>query len=150
MIEVRSLELEVWSYEVYTEWTTPNSELLTPNFYCMNLSIKTKQITLTDPIRAYIEEKLATLDAKVARFGTSVTSEVEVGMTSKHHKKGPIFRAEIHIRLPGKLVYAEAEDLNLYMAIGEAKKEAERQVLGYKGSKDAKMKRGGREARRRG
>lgn len=114
----------------------------------MQIDIKTKNITLTDPIRACVERKLAGLSAKTARFGSSVSVEVEVGMTSKHHKKGPIFRTEVRVRLPGKLVYAEAENLNLYLAIGEAKKEAERQVLAFKGGKDAKMKRGARKAKR--
>ncbi len=115
----------------------------------MHLDIKAKHITLTDPIRAYVESKLASFDAKVARFGSSVSCEVEVGMTTTHHKKGPIFRAEIHIRLPGNLVYAAAEDFNLYVAVNEAKKEADRQILTYKGAKEAKMKRGGRQARKR-
>ncbi len=115
----------------------------------MQLDIKAKNITLTEAIRAYVEAKVATFDAKVARFGTSVSCEVEVGMTTRHHKKGPIFRAEIHVRLPGNLVYAEAEDFNLYVALNEAKKEAERQILAYKGLRAQKAKRGGGMARRR-
>ena len=110
----------------------------------MQIDIKAKNITLTEAIRVYIESKLAGFDAKVARFGSSVSCEVEVGMTTRHHKKGPIFRAEIHVRLSGNLVYAEAEDFNLYVALNEAKKEADRQILAYKGAKTAKAKRGGR------
>jgi ribosomal subunit interface protein len=113
----------------------------------MNLSVKAKNISLTDAIRSYVETKIGALETKVARWGESVSCEVEVGLTTKHHKKGPIFRAEVHVRLPGNLVYAEAEDLNLYVALGDAKKEAERQILAYKGSRDAKMKRGARQAR---
>jgi putative sigma-54 modulation protein len=106
----------------------------------MKLDLKAKNITLTDAIRAFCEDKLSSFDAKVKRFGTSVSSEMEVGMTSKHHKKGPIFRAELHIRLPGKLVYAESEDLNLYTAIVNAKKEAERQLMAHKSAGDKKLR----------
>lgn len=116
----------------------------------MQLDIKGKNIELTAAIRAAVEKKLATLDKKVARFGTSVTAEVEVGKTTKHHKKGLLFRAEVHVRLPGKLVYAEALHEDLYAAVGDAKREAERQITAFKGlrSEDrrkAKKTKGGRE-----
>lgn len=116
----------------------------------MNLSLKTKNLTLTDAIRTAIEKKLATLDKKVAKFGTSVSGEVEVGKTTKHHKKGELFRAEVHVRLPGKLVYAEATHEDLYAAIGAAVREASAQVASYKGlrredRRTAKKTKGGRE-----
>ncbi len=116
----------------------------------MRFSIKTKGIQLTDAIRTAIEKKLASLDKKAARFGASVNGEVEVGKTTKHHKKGLCFRAEIHVRLPGKLVYAEAIHEDLYAALGDAKKEAERQVTGFKGlrgenRRTARKTKGGRE-----
>ncbi len=120
-----------------------------PNRIIMKLAIKATQITLTDAIRAYVEQKVASLDNKVKRFGPSVSADCEVGLTSKHHKKGPIFRAELHVRLPGMLVYAEHEDLNLYNAISETKREVERQIADYKGVlaeklRAAKKSKGGR------
>jgi len=115
----------------------------------MQLSIKAKNIELTDAIKAAVEKKLATLDKKVSRFGTSVTAEVEVGKTSKHHNKGLVFRAEVHVRLPGKLVYAEALNKDLYAAVTDAKREAERQIADFKGSLAAMQKRGGRAAKKR-
>jgi putative sigma-54 modulation protein len=114
----------------------------------MKLDIKSKNIDLTAAIRDFVESKMATLDAKVARFGTAVSAEVEVGKTSQHHKKGPVFRAEVHVRLPNKLVYAEAKNYDLYIAINDAKKEAERQVVAYKGTLEAKRKRGALKAKR--
>ncbi|HTM68138.1 MAG TPA: ribosome-associated translation inhibitor RaiA [Candidatus Binatia bacterium] len=116
----------------------------------MNVSLKAKGITLTDAIRATIEKRLAALEKKVAKFGTSVNGEVEVGKTSKHHKKGELFRAEVHVRLPGKLVYAEALNQDLYAAIGAAVREASGQIASYKGlrkedRRTAKKTKGGRE-----
>jgi putative sigma-54 modulation protein len=107
----------------------------------MKLDIKAKNLELTAAIRDFAEKKIATLDAKVKRFGTAVTAEIEVGKTSKHHKKGEVFRAEVHVRLPKKLVYAEALHDDLYTAIGNAKKEAERQIMAFKGTLEAKTKR---------
>ena len=106
----------------------------------MKLDLKAKNITLTEAISTFVDGKLASFDSKVKRYGDSVSAEMEVGMTSKHHKKGPIFRAELHIRLPGKLVYAQAEDLNLYTAIIQAKREAEAQIAAFKSVHDKKMR----------
>jgi ribosomal subunit interface protein len=113
----------------------------------MQLDIKAKGIELTEAIRVFVQAKMDTLDAKTKRFGDVVRSEVEVGKTTKHHKNGLVFRAEVHVRLPGKVVYAEALDKDLYKAIGAAKKEAEGQIVAYKGALDAKQKRGSRTAR---
>lgn len=116
----------------------------------MKLDLKSKNITMTDAIKTAVEKKLSTLDKKIARFGTSVSGEVEVGKTTKHRKKGELFRAEVHVRLPGKLVYAEALHEDLYAAIGTAVREAGAQIASYKGlrredRRTAKKTKGGRE-----
>lgn len=98
----------------------------------MQVDIKTKNIELTDAIRSAVEEKMSSLEKKVERFGESVTAEVEVGKTTHHHHKGDVFRAEVHVRLPGKLVYAENTNEDLYAAVNQAKREAERQIIDYK------------------
>lgn len=114
----------------------------------MQTDIKATNIELTDAIRTYVQQKIDTLDAKVARFGEVVRAEVEVGRTTKHHKKGPeVFRAEVHVRLPGKLVYASADHEDLYTAINNAKKEAERQIAAFKGALADKNKKATRGAR---
>ena len=114
----------------------------------MQIDIKVKNIELTDAIRSFVEEKINSLDAKVARFGDVVRAEVEVGRTTQHHNKGQIFRAEVHIRLPGKVVYVESTNKDLYVAINAAKKEASQQILAYKGVREAKFKRGARTIKR--
>lgn len=98
----------------------------------MQVDIKTKNIELTDAIRSAVEKKMKSLEKKVERFGESVTAEVEVGKTTHHHHKGEVFRAEVHVRLPGKLVYAEETNEDLYAAVNEATREAERQIIDYK------------------
>ena len=61
-----------------------------------------------------------------------------------------MLRAEIHVRLPGKVVYAQAENYDLYIAINDAVKEARRQISTYKGSLSAKQRRGARRVKRTG
>ncbi len=98
----------------------------------MQVDIKATGIELTDAIRSFVQEKMDSLDAKTARFGEVVRAEVEVGKTTGHHQKGPVFRAEIHVRLPGKTVYVEAVHEDLYTSIVDARKEAEREIVQYK------------------
>jgi ribosomal subunit interface protein len=114
----------------------------------MQYNLKAKVISLTPAIRAAVEKAMVSLDAKVKRFGESVDGEVEVGKVTRHHKKGDFFRAEIHVRLPGKLVYAASENDDLYVSINAARKEAEKQIASYKGAKTKTAKRLGAAKRR--
>lgn len=109
----------------------------------MQVDIKATGIELTDAIRSFVQEKLDALDAKTARFGDVVRAEVEVGKTSAHHNKGPVFRAEIHVRLPGKVVYVEATHEDLYTSVIDAQKEAEREIIRHKEEYLDKKKRAG-------
>ncbi|MFH2063279.1 MAG: ribosome-associated translation inhibitor RaiA [bacterium] len=98
----------------------------------MHIDIKTKAIDLTEAIRSSVEERLTKLESELERFGESVEVEVEVGKTTGHHNKGPFFRAEVRIVLPGKSIYAEAEAEDLYVAIREARDRARRQIIEHK------------------
>ena len=72
-------------------------------------------------------------------------------ITGESGKEGDLFRAEVHVRLPGKLVYAEAVNKDLYAAIGTAVREASGQIASYKGlraedRRTARKTKGGRES----
>ena len=79
--------------------------------------IKGTGIELTDAIKDAVEAELAMLDPMVERWGDAVSADVEVGKTSNHHQKGEIFRAEVNLQIPGKLLRAEDENEDLYVAI---------------------------------
>ena len=69
----------------------------------MIINIKTKNIELTSPIRAYAEEKIGSIKKHVHNLnGDSVMVDVEVGKTSDHHHKGELFRAEVNLEVNGK------------------------------------------------
>lgn len=111
----------------------------------MQTDIKATNMELTDAIRAYVQGKMDDLDAITERFGTAVRADVEVGRTTQHHKTGEVFRAEVRVRLPGNPVYAEALHEDLYTAVNNAQKEAERQIIKNKGKHEP-----GRESGRKG
>ena len=79
--------------------------------------IKGTGIDLTDAIKAAVENELAALDPMVERWGEAVSADAEVGKTTNHHQKGEIFRAEVNLSIPGKLLRAEDENEDLYIAI---------------------------------
>lgn len=79
--------------------------------------IKGTNMDLTDAIKDAVASELASLDARVERWGDAVMADVEVGRTTHHHHKGEVFRAEVNLTIPGKLLRAEDENEDLYVAI---------------------------------
>lgn len=63
----------------------------------------------------------------------------EIEKTTRHHRKGPFFRAECQIGLPGKKsIRAEAENEDLKLAVVEIKDKLQRQLKRYKNKLRAK------------
>lgn len=65
-------------------------------------------MTLTPSLRTYIEKKLGAL----AKFLKNLEAEgetemkVEIGRTTRHHRHGEVFMAEVNLTLPGKMLRA--------------------------------------------
>jgi len=88
----------------------------------MKINIKATNISLTPSISEYVEKKVGMLDKFFQ--GEEVLVSVEVGRTTRHHKSGDIFRAEIKFTVYGQTYYAVSEADDLYSAIDEVKDEA--------------------------
>ncbi len=86
----------------------------------MKINIKATGISLTPAISEYVEKKVAMLD-KFFRDLPDALVEVEVGKTTRHHKSGDIFKAELHIKQTGEEFYATVEKDDLYAAIDAVK-----------------------------
>ncbi len=117
----------------------------------MDIRIKATNFELTPAIQSLVEEKMNSLSKFLAPFepqGT-VLVNVEVGKTTAHHKKGPFFRAEADIRLPGRILRAEAADVKLNLAILRVKNELQMQIKAYRGASVAKARRGERVVKKR-
>ncbi len=87
---------------------------------------------LTDAIKSYVEEKLESIEKLCVDFGEAVEIRIEVGKSTRAHAKGPYYRAEFQLSLPGEVLRAEEEQENLYAAIDEVKDQLRRQVKNYK------------------
>jgi putative sigma-54 modulation protein len=111
----------------------------------MKINIKATNLKLTPSIEDFVEEKIGSLE----KFTHGILEAiVEVGKTTNHHKSGPFFRAEADLVLPGKVLRAEAEEKDLYIAITRVKDELQTEVKKYKEKMIARRKRGARTAKR--
>ena len=100
----------------------------------MNIILKGTHLDLTPSLRIYINKKLgplANLIKKIDAAG-SAEFEVEVARTTTHHHKGPIFRAEAHLRLPKKTFYVAEEEYDIRAAIDIVKTRLRQTLERYK------------------
>jgi ribosomal subunit interface protein len=127
----------------------------------MKIIIKTTKIKLTPAIKAYVREKINSLERFAEDlfdkeyfnhlFGKGkprVEAWIEIGKTTKHHKKGPIFFAECQMRFPGKSIRSETKRENLKLAITEVKDKLQRELNEYKEKIIAQQERKMRRAKR--
>ncbi|MCL4405011.1 MAG: ribosome-associated translation inhibitor RaiA [Patescibacteria group bacterium] len=98
----------------------------------MNISVKATNISLTTPLKEYIDEKIGGLEHLLARVDTStVKAVVEVGRDSKHHQKGDVYRAEVNIELPDGMLRAEHSDWDVRIAIDSVRDKLRREIEKY-------------------
>jgi len=98
----------------------------------MKLIISTKNISLDDPLRVFVEEKIGGLKKFIKDPNDLVEVRVEIGRPSKHHRSGMVYRAEANLTVDGKLLRAEATHLDLRTAIVAVKDELQVQMKKFK------------------
>ena len=99
----------------------------------MKYILQGKNTTISESIQILVETKIKALERFVSRFNASaVEARIEVGKPSRHHHTGPVFYAEVNLKIPGKLLRAEAVNLDLASAVNETFKEMERQIKDHK------------------
>lgn len=109
----------------------------------MKINLKTKNFSLTQAIKIYLEEKLNSLD-KFLPSDESISANVELAKTTKHHQKGDVFRAEVNLTMPGRLIIAAAEQWDLRVAIDAVKDELQREIKTNKEKNLSLYKKGAR------
>lgn len=93
-------------------------------------------LELTPQLMEHIRNEVGSLK-KFIDQKTWEDAKIEVGRTSRRHRKGEIYRAEINLPLPGKFLRAEEVSENLHTAVNIVKEEIERQVKKYLGRKES-------------
>jgi len=96
----------------------------------MKIDISTKNITLDEPLRVFIEDKIGGLEHLIGN--SNGQAKVEIGMPSKHHRSGMVFSAEVNLSLGGKLLRATCNHEDLRNAIVDVKDELQVQIKKFK------------------
>ena len=116
----------------------------------MKINLKTKNFSPTQAIKTYLEQKINSLD-KFLPNGESISADIELAKTTKHHQKGDVFRAEVNLNVPGlpagrpgRLIRAAAEKWNLMVAIDTVRNELQREIRDNKEKNLSLYKRGAR------
>jgi ribosomal subunit interface protein len=96
------------------------------------IQMKGTNMDLTEAIKKHIEDRVDSLRKLCAEFDPADELRVEVGKSTKHHSKGPYFRAEFQLHVPGKDMRAVEEGEDLYTTIDKVRDSIKRQLTDYK------------------
>ncbi|MEK7579984.1 MAG: ribosome-associated translation inhibitor RaiA [Patescibacteria group bacterium] len=94
--------------------------------------VESKNIKLNDALVVWVEKKIGGLDKFLKKIDPAVIeARVEIGKPSRHHHKGPVWYAEVNLKLPGKLLRATDTNKDLRTAINQVKDELQVQIKKY-------------------
>lgn len=109
----------------------------------MKINLKTKNFSLTESIKNYLENKLNSLD-KFLPSDESISADVDLSKTTKHHQKGDVFRAEVNLKVPNHLIRASATEWDLMVAIDRVKDDLQKEIKTHKEKNISLSKKSGR------
>jgi putative sigma-54 modulation protein len=103
----------------------------------MQITIKAKDLELTEPLKVYINEKIGMLEKFVQRVEEQgeILANVEVARTTKHHHKGDVFYAEVNLQLPGRRIRVQEQEYDVRVAIDNVANRLQREIEEYKEKK---------------
>lgn len=93
----------------------------------IKINTKATNLEITPAIADYVEKKIHILE-KFFRGADEVLINIEIGKTTRHHKSGEFFKAEIHLTSNGEEYYAVAETEDLYASIDKVKDDIVREL----------------------
>ena len=97
----------------------------------MNMRIKATKIELTDAIRDYFQNKIDSVEKYLGDIPV-INCDVEIEKSVGGQNKGEIFRAEVNLEVPHKLLRVEKTETDLYKAIDIVKDNLEVVIKKYK------------------
>lgn len=119
----------------------------------MKINIKATNLDLTPAITVYIEEKINGLEKFISGESlkqwdennqAAVEADVEIARTTNHHRQGDVYRAEVNLKVPGRVLRAEAEQWDMRVAIDEVKNELQTELKKYKNKQETEFRKGSR------
>jgi len=108
----------------------------------MQIRIQATNIELTGAIEEYVRKRLMTLERLLGEDNQIARADVEIGLITRHHKQGNVFRAEVNIHTPRHDFRSSSEAEDLYAAIDDVKEEVEREIVSEKDKSRTLFRRG--------
>jgi ribosomal subunit interface protein len=99
---------------------------------------------LTPALNEYVNEHIGVLGHLMGADNEAAEALVEVGRSTRHHRHGDVMFACVHLRSNGRHFRAEAEAQDARAAIDEVREELEKEILKFKGKREALFRRGAR------
>ncbi len=97
----------------------------------MKINIKATKLELSPAIRDYLQLKMNYLEKYLGDVPV-INCDVEVEKTLGARRKGEIFRAEVNLEVPRRLLRVEKTEKDLYKAIDKVKDHLELVIKKYK------------------
>lgn len=95
----------------------------------INISVKGRNIRLTEAVENYAQKKVKTLEKYInADEEAGIFAQVELGKEVRDQMSGDIFVASLDLDIAGKIHHVEVEQSDMYAAIDEMKDEMVRIV----------------------
>lgn len=107
----------------------------------MRTTIHISNIEHSSAVEAYVEKKMKSLE-RIVKEREEAIARVEAGLSTKHHKKGQVFFAEVTLRIKGKEFRSVETADDLYAAIDAMKDEIVDEVKSYLEKQRAVKKKG--------
>ena len=100
----------------------------------MKIDIKYTQFQMTEDIDDYARKHIGSVARLLKSFEVlrEITVFVEIARSTKHHRHGDVFYAEVTFDLDGKTVRAEATESDIRLAIDSVKEKIKKEVRRYK------------------
>ncbi len=95
----------------------------------MTFNLRAFGMELTQAISEYAEEKLTSLDKY---FDNIIHIEADVGLDTKHHNKGDIYKCTANVQVPNKIFRVEKEEKDLYKAIDKVRDHLREEITAWK------------------
>jgi len=113
----------------------------------MNIIIKGTNLELHEDLKNYVNEKIGGLVKFIENDNvdtSGVTARVELAKTTQHHQQGDIYKAEVNLQLPKKMLRNVVESDDIYKSIDDVKDELKIMINEYKDARTSKIRKGAR------
>jgi len=97
----------------------------------MNIKIKATRLELTPSIHDYFQTKMDMIEKYLGEIKV-LNCDVEIEKAIGGQNKGEIFRAEVNLEVPHKMLRVEKTEVDLYKAIDKVKDHLELVIKKYK------------------